>query len=178
MMPQGAILAAGSCFGGTLGTSFNEKFDQHGAWRREFALRLKLLAQWLKDQELMDASVEDRLQRLEAQVRVDKVMVAFVAEFSRGKSELINAIFLPTMVDESCPPVPDEPPCVRPKWVMTRRCPVPTTVAHRNEVATAVADGVAHGAREVGAHRLGGHQSQTTRRGVCQGGRNPARHTG
>jgi hypothetical protein len=76
-----------------LGTSFNEKFDQHSVWRREFSLRLKLLAQWLTDQDLLDASVEDRLHRLEAQVRTDKVMVAFVAEFSRGKSELINAIF-------------------------------------------------------------------------------------
>ncbi len=76
-----------------MGTSFNEKFDQHAAWRREFALRLKLMAQWLKDQDLLDASVEERLQRLQAQVRADKVMVAFVAEFSRGKSELINAIF-------------------------------------------------------------------------------------
>ena len=36
---------------------------------------------------------KERLQRLEEQVRSDKVMVAFVAEFSRGKSELINAIF-------------------------------------------------------------------------------------
>lgn len=41
----------------------------------------------------MDASLEARLKRLEAQLRTDKVMVAFVAEFSRGKSELINAIF-------------------------------------------------------------------------------------
>ena len=37
--------------------------------------------------------MEERLQRLENQVRSDKVMVAFVGEFSRGKSELINAIF-------------------------------------------------------------------------------------
>lgn len=42
---------------------------------------------------LMDAAVGEKLQRLESQVRSDKVMVAFVAEFSRGKSELINAIF-------------------------------------------------------------------------------------
>jgi len=76
-----------------LGTSFNESFDQHGAWRREFALRLKLLAQWLSEQEMLDASVQERLRLLESQVRVDKVMVAFVAEFSRGKSELINAVF-------------------------------------------------------------------------------------
>ena len=73
--------------------SFNEQFDQHGAWRREFALRLKLLAEWMKEHDLLDAAVEERLKRLETQMRSDKVMVAFVAEFSRGKSELINAIF-------------------------------------------------------------------------------------
>ncbi|MEO7158915.1 MAG: dynamin family protein [Polaromonas sp.] len=73
--------------------SFNEQFDQHGTWRREFALRLKRLAQWMKDHDLLNAAVEERLRRLESQLRADKVMVAFVAEFSRGKSELINAIF-------------------------------------------------------------------------------------
>ena len=73
--------------------SFNEQFDQHGAWRREFALQLKLLAEWMRGHDLLNAAVEERLRRLEAQVRSDKVMVAFVAEFSRGKSELINAIF-------------------------------------------------------------------------------------
>jgi hypothetical protein len=76
-----------------LATSFNEQFDQHGAWRREFSLRLKLLAEWLKDHDLLDAAVAERLRRLEIQVRSDKLMVAFVAEFSRGKSEMINAIF-------------------------------------------------------------------------------------
>jgi hypothetical protein len=76
-----------------LSTSFNEQFDQLGAWRREFALRLKLLSEWMKGHELLDSAVEERLQRLETQVRSDKVMVAFVAEFSRGKSEMINAIF-------------------------------------------------------------------------------------
>ncbi|TXT40619.1 MAG: hypothetical protein FD135_1096 [Comamonadaceae bacterium] len=110
-----------------MGTSFNEKFDQHSVWRREFALRLKLLAQWLKEQDLLDASVEDRLLRLESQVRVDKVMVAFVAEFSRGKSELINAIFfadygrriMPASAGRTtmCPTEmgydPEVPPCLR-----------------------------------------------------------------
>lgn len=76
-----------------MATSFNEQFDQHGTWRRAFALRLKLLAEWMKDHDLLDAAVEERLRRLETKVRADKVMLAFVAEFSRGKSELINAIF-------------------------------------------------------------------------------------
>ena len=76
-----------------MATSFNEQIGQHGAWRRELALRLKLLSAWMKEHALMDAGVEARLRRLEDQMRSDKVMVAFVAEFSRGKSELINAVF-------------------------------------------------------------------------------------
>lgn len=79
--------------GNKVGSSFNEQFDQHGAWRRAFAQQLKRLGQWMGAQDLMDAAVQERLQRLEEQVRSDKVTVAFVAEFSRGKSELINAIF-------------------------------------------------------------------------------------
>jgi hypothetical protein len=120
-----------------LGTSFNEQFDQHGTWRREFALRLKLLAEWMKDHELLDAAVEERLQRLEARVRADKVMVAFVAEFSRGKSELINAIFfagygrriMPASAGRTtmCPTEmgydADVPPCLRLLPIETRLHP-------------------------------------------------------
>jgi Dynamin family len=76
-----------------LSTSFNEQFEQHGAWRREFALRLKLLGEWMSGHGLLDPPVAQRLVRLENQIRADKVMVAFVGEFSRGKSELVNAIF-------------------------------------------------------------------------------------
>jgi hypothetical protein len=120
-----------------LGTSFNEQFDQYGTWRREFALRLKLLAEWMKDHELLDAAVEERLRRLEAQVRTDKVMVAFVAEFSRGKSELINAIFfagygrriMPASAGRTtmCPTEmgydADVPPCLRLLPIETRLQP-------------------------------------------------------
>ena len=73
--------------------SFNEQFDQHGAWRRAFAQQLRELAQWMSGQDLMNAAAQERLAQLEEQVRRDKVLVAFVAEFSRGKSELINALF-------------------------------------------------------------------------------------
>lgn len=114
--------------------SFNEQFDQHGLWRREFALRLKLLAEWMKDHDLLNAAVEERLHRLEAQVRSDKVMVAFVAEFSRGKSELINAIFfagygrriMPASAGRTtmCPTElgydADVPPCLRLLPIETR----------------------------------------------------------
>ncbi|NMM08903.1 MAG: dynamin family protein [Polaromonas sp.] len=114
--------------------SFNEQFDQHGVWRRKFALRLKLLAEWMKVHDLLNAAVEERLQRLESQVRSDKVMVAFVAEFSRGKSELINAIFfagygrriMPASAGRTtmCPTElgydADVPPCLRLLPIETR----------------------------------------------------------
>ena len=117
-----------------MGTSFNEQFGQHGTWRREFALRLKLLSQWLKDHDLLDAAVEERLRRLETQLRSEKVMVAFVAEFSRGKSELINAIFfagykrriMPASAGRTtmCPTElgwdADVPPCLRLLPIETR----------------------------------------------------------
>ncbi|MBT9553632.1 MAG: dynamin family protein [Hydrogenophaga sp.] len=73
--------------------SFNQEFDEHGAWRKQFALRLKLMSEWLSDHDLLEAGVRERLDQLHAQVKNDKIMVAFVAEFSRGKSELINAVF-------------------------------------------------------------------------------------
>ncbi|HKB55795.1 MAG TPA: dynamin family protein [Ramlibacter sp.] len=122
-----------------MGTSFNEQFDQHGAWRRQFALRLKLLAEWLRDHDLLDAAVEEQLRRLEAQIRSDKVMVAFVAEFSRGKSELINAIFfagykrriMPASAGRTtmCPTElgydSEVPPCLRLLPIETRLQPQP-----------------------------------------------------
>lgn len=120
-----------------MATSFNDQFDQHGSWRREFALRLKLLAEWMKDNELLDAGVEERLRRLETQVRSDKVMVAFVAEFSRGKSEMINAVFfagygrriMPASAGRTtmCPTEmgydADVPPCLRLLPIETRLQP-------------------------------------------------------
>lgn len=120
-----------------MATSFNQRFNQHGAWRREFSLRLKLLGDWMRDHDLLDAALEERLHRLEVQVRADRVMVAFVAEFSRGKSELINAVFfagygrriMPASAGRTtmCPTElgydADVPPCLRLLPIETRLQP-------------------------------------------------------
>ena len=82
----------------------------------------------------MDAPVAQRLVRLEAQVRADRIMVAFVGEFSRGKSELVNAIFfshygrriMPASAGRTtmCPTEiaydPDKPQCLRLLPIETR----------------------------------------------------------
>lgn len=117
--------------------SFNQEFDQHGAWRRHFAQRLKQLTDWLQEQDLLEAGVRERLDQLQAQVRNDKIMVAFVAEFSRGKSELINAMFfagygrriMPAAAGRTtmCPTElgydADVPPCLRLLPIETRLQP-------------------------------------------------------
>lgn len=73
--------------------TFNDNFDQHSRWRRDFSSDLQALSDWLRDRDLLDAAVADQVENLRQRVKEDKVMVAFVAEFSRGKSELINAVF-------------------------------------------------------------------------------------
>lgn len=73
--------------------SLKHQFDAYSAWRERLAgdlLRLKL---WLADNDLGDAQNDLRIEQLLARLREDKLIVAFVAEFSRGKSELINAVF-------------------------------------------------------------------------------------
>jgi replication fork clamp-binding protein CrfC len=48
---------------------------------------------WIGAADLTDAATDQRFSRVRTRLTDDKLSIAFVAEFSRGKSELINAIF-------------------------------------------------------------------------------------
>ena len=67
--------------------------EQYSAWRHGVVTALKNYQAWSADAELGDAATDQRIGRVLARLADDKLSVAFVAEFSRGKSELINAIF-------------------------------------------------------------------------------------
>jgi hypothetical protein len=69
------------------------RFEAYGDWRNRLARGVSAMHAWLRDQDLADAQVDLRIRQLLERLRDDKLVVAFVAEFSRGKSELINAIF-------------------------------------------------------------------------------------
>ena len=69
------------------------KFGQYSNWRSGVAAALERFRTWGVSKELADAATEERLARMLARIADDKLSIAFVAEFSRGKSELINAIF-------------------------------------------------------------------------------------
>ena len=70
-----------------------ERIAQYGGWRRELADSVRRYGQWIADSGLSDGALEARVQRILERLASDRISVAFVAEFSRGKSELINAIF-------------------------------------------------------------------------------------
>ena len=69
------------------------RFEAYSDWRRRLSAGVLGLHDWMQEQDLADAQVDLRVQQLLERLHQDKLVVAFVAEFSRGKSELINAIF-------------------------------------------------------------------------------------
>jgi len=70
-----------------------QQIQEYGAWRAAIADALATYRGALQAAELADAATMARIHQAQARVRDDRLSVAFVAEFSRGKSELINAIF-------------------------------------------------------------------------------------
>jgi hypothetical protein len=70
-----------------------EKFQEYSTWRFTLTRAIEQYRQWLRDVLLSDSQTEARIGRVLARLADDKLSIAFVAEFSRGKSELINSIF-------------------------------------------------------------------------------------
>ena len=70
-----------------------QQFAAYSDWRSQLSCALDAYRIWLTDNDLSDAQTDLRFTQLLDKLRDDHLNVAFVAEFSRGKSELINAIF-------------------------------------------------------------------------------------
>ncbi len=69
------------------------KFQEYSAWRGNLKRCIDELHVWMLDAHIIQPLAETRLTRVLTHIADDKLTVAFVAEFSRGKSELINSIF-------------------------------------------------------------------------------------
>jgi hypothetical protein len=68
-------------------------FQQYGAWRDRLAESLQAYRAALQQADMLDAVIEQQFTRALDRLADDRLSIAFVAEFSRGKSELINSIF-------------------------------------------------------------------------------------
>ena len=73
--------------------SFAISLDALSGWRTTLARRVDEVSLYLADRELADPPAIAQIAALRERLGNEKLVVAFVAEFSRGKSELINAIF-------------------------------------------------------------------------------------
>lgn len=80
-----------------------DQFSAYSRWRTGASDAISRLRSWLTRNEVGDAHGDLRLQYLLDRLRDDRLTVAFVAEFSRGKSELINAIFFSDFGDRILP---------------------------------------------------------------------------
>ncbi len=67
--------------------------DALADWRRSLDRRVDQFAGLLNQHDLIDADGTTAALLLKQRLASDRLVLAFVAEFSRGKSELINAIF-------------------------------------------------------------------------------------
>jgi hypothetical protein len=76
-----------------MSTTFASSLDEMAQWRATLGRRLEDYSRFLADNDLGDESARESLDGLRRRLAGEKLIVAFVAEFSRGKSELINAIF-------------------------------------------------------------------------------------
>lgn len=74
--------------------SLATEFQAYSLWRGDLIDRISAYRQWLNREDLNDSQRDLRLHQVLNRLAEDKLHVAFIAEFSRGKSELINAIFL------------------------------------------------------------------------------------
>ena len=70
-----------------------DSLDALASWRAALDRAVGHLGRSLAEQELLDAADTALLGSLRERLASEKLVLAFVAEFSRGKSELINAIF-------------------------------------------------------------------------------------
>ena len=109
-------------------------FQEYGAWRDALGHSIGQLRRWMEQHSLLEADAARRLEVSLDRLGEDKLVIAFVAEFSRGKSELINAIFfadygrriLPSSAGRTtmCPTelMYDDslPPCIRALPIETR----------------------------------------------------------
>ena len=123
-------------------TLLTRELDSLADWRRSLDRRIEQLGQRLAAQDLLDSEASALVSTLRQRLASDRLVLAFVAEFSRGKSELINALFFADTGRRVLPATPgrttmcpvelawdaDEPPSLALLPISTRRQSQPVSV--------------------------------------------------
>ncbi|NWL76328.1 GTPase [Pseudomonas taiwanensis] len=71
----------------------SQQVDAYVAWKRELLREITRYRSWLEHNRLNSDALSAKLERAQRLLRTDHITLAFVGEFSRGKTELINCLF-------------------------------------------------------------------------------------
>ncbi len=72
---------------------FTDQMQAYGRWKATLVTSILKYQKWLETNKMSSVDTELRIFELLEQLKSDSLTIAFVAEFARGKTELINAIF-------------------------------------------------------------------------------------
>lgn len=111
------------------------KVSEYGQWRETLISTIDEYANWSGHAGTLDAIQELRLYDIKEIIKKDKLVLAFLAEFSRGKTETINALFFSDFKQRLLPSEPGrttmcpveifwdehEEPCIKLLTIETRQ---------------------------------------------------------
>lgn len=76
-----------------MSNSLEQQITEYQLWREQLAATISEYRDWLDLTGASDAMTDLRLYDMTESVKNDRLIMAFVAEFARGKTETINALF-------------------------------------------------------------------------------------
>lgn len=72
---------------------FQQQLQAYGQWKANILRTISEYGPWLEQNGMSTPETQTRITQTMEMLKHDRLTIAFVAEFSRGKTELINAIF-------------------------------------------------------------------------------------
>lgn len=72
---------------------FQQQLEAYDQWKKNVINTIEEYGPWLEENDMSTPEIQHNIEHTLKALRNDKLTIAFVAEFSRGKTELINAIF-------------------------------------------------------------------------------------
>jgi hypothetical protein len=120
---------------GIVTSSLNTKITEYSEWRTSLIAIIDEYIDWLGHTDSLDAIQELRLYDIKEILKKDQLVMAFLAEFSRGKTETINALFFSDFNQRLLPSAPgrttmcpteifwdsNEEPCIKLLPIETRQ---------------------------------------------------------
>ena len=87
-------------------SSLSTKITEYSEWRETLITTINEYIDWLGQTDSLNATQELRLYDIKEIIKKDQLVMAFLAEFSRGKTETINALFFPDFNQRLLPSSP------------------------------------------------------------------------